>query len=79
MIKAHCEICNAEVGQALNQPIHFCSKHIEFAEDFLTERKKALDMAMRTVEKTMEAFRHKYLTEKVIPVTKQPKFEVVAK
>jgi hypothetical protein len=71
MIKAHCEICNTEVRQVLNQPNHFCSRCAEFSDDYLLKRKDSVEKGMARLERDMETFRHKYLSETVIPATRK--------
>jgi hypothetical protein len=65
------------VKQVLNQPVHFCDRCDGFRDDFLQRRKENIEKGMMRLEREMEAFRHKYLSEIVIPQTR--KLEVVTK
>jgi hypothetical protein len=71
LIKAHCEICNSETNQPFNQPTHFCERCAAFNEDFLEKRREVAEKGMMRLGREMEAFRHKYLSEVVIPFTKK--------
>jgi uncharacterized coiled-coil protein SlyX len=66
-----CDICYRDTKSSTS--IVFCERCQPFAEQYVGELSKVIVEARKTMERTVESFRNKFMREIVIPKTQEPK------